>query len=188
MFSYDQKASYINQAPNVCTTQNVESLSHFYAARLYDLQFFNSCFLARIREGKNGREWSHSPVSHAVIGWVREGLQQQLWHSTGLTYGGRREFAHVSPKGRCVHFQNHERPWTSHLKVDELEVRDERAEQATVVELLGQLGHCLRLGLFLIGPIENLLHGHQAFWHLLCGLKHRHMMSFQGSEAHFQPH
>lgn len=50
-----------------------------------------------------------------------------------------------------------------YLKVDELKICYQSAEQAAVVELLGQLGHCFRLRFFLISPIQNLLHGHKAF-------------------------
>lgn len=71
----------------------------------------------------------------------------------------------------------------SHLKVDELQVSYQSAEQATVVEFLGELGHCFCLGLFLISPIQDLFHGHQAFWHLFCSLNTIHIQTYKYHKA-----
>lgn len=66
-----------------------------------------------------------------------------------------------------------QKSFKSYLKVDELQVGNEDAQQPTVVELLGQLGHSFCLGLLFIGAIQDLLHGHQALRHLLCGLQQK---------------
>lgn len=59
----------------------------------------------------------------------------------------------ICPKDdRCVKDDKHSVK-VFHLKVDELQVSYEGAEQAAVVELLGQLGHRLCVRLLVTGPI-----------------------------------
>lgn len=59
---------------------------------------------------------------------------------------------------------------SAYLKVYDLQVFYQRDQQAAVVQLLGQLGHSLGVGLLVIASIQDLFHGHQTLRHLLRGL------------------
>lgn len=62
---------------------------------------------------------------------------------------------------------------SAYLKVYDLQVFYQRDQQAAVVQLLGQLGHSLSVGLLVIASIQDLFHGHQTLRHLLRGLQNR---------------
>lgn len=64
-----------------------------------------------------------------------------------------------------------------HLKVDDLQVFHQRDEQAAVVELLGQLSHRFCVRLLIVSAVQDLLHRHQTFGHLLWSLTNTQITS-----------
>ena len=58
----------------------------------------------------------------------------------------------------------------SYLKVNELQISYQGAEEPTVIQLLSELRHCLCLRLLLVCAIENFLHGNQVLGNFFCSL------------------
>lgn len=58
----------------------------------------------------------------------------------------------------------------SYLKVNELQIRHQGAQEPAVVQLLSELRHCFRLRLLLICAVENFFHGNQIFGNFFCSL------------------
>lgn len=57
-----------------------------------------------------------------------------------------------------------------HLKINPLQVSNESNKEVGVVELLGQLGNCLRLGLLVPCTTQHLFQRWQVLRHLFCNL------------------
>lgn len=58
----------------------------------------------------------------------------------------------------------------SYLKVNELQISYQGAEEPTVIQFLGELCHCLCLRLLLVCAIQNFLHGNQILGNFFCSL------------------